>query len=240
MIKAVIFDLDDTLVDTSTVSQRVIEDVYTKNIDMFGGKKIDDVCAIASEVFSNLINNTEIPSPSAAILVWFGIFNKLDKKPSIKDIVSLRKQMIDSFSRNVKAVFSVDKVFAYLRKNNIKIGVLTNGTFMEQAEKLIQTNLDIDIDYLVGTDMTVVEKPNAKAFNYILNLINANPQEVVMVGDSLESDIIGAMNVGMTGVLFRSGWRHYSEEEERKADFVISELSELIDLLARSFVRGGL
>lgn len=231
MYKAVIFDLDDTLVNTTEVSKMVVKKVYSDNIDYFNGKTVDEVYNIASKVFSRLTCDKNIPTPSATILVWFGIFEELGiTPPPLRRIVELRQKVIKAFSQNVKKIKGVDEVLSCLRNKEIKIGVLTNGPFLEQAQKAIVAGIDRKIDYLVGTDMCVADKPDPKAFNFILKKLAVNSSEAIMVGDSLEADVLGAQNVGMKGVLYRSGWRDYTKQEKAKADFIIDDLSELYRL----------
>lgn len=50
--------------------------------------------------------------------------------------------------------------------------------------------------------MVGVKKPNPRIFNFALDSANANPDESVMIGDSLEADIEGAHNIGMETIYF--------------------------------------
>jgi len=117
----------------------------------------------------------------------------------------------------------------YLRANNIKIGVLTNGTFYQQTNKLIALTIDHLIDYLVTPDMCLVAKPDPKAFHYILEKLQVKPEESLMIGNNFTADIVGAKRAGMDAVYLDLGTN--KKTNEVRPDFRVTSLKDIISWL---------
>ena len=71
------------------------------------------------------------------------------------------------------------------------------------------------------------KKPDERMFQFSLNLAKANPQTSIMIGDSLEADILGAKNSGMKQVYFNPKEISHSEELTHE----IKGLKELMSIL---------
>ena len=69
-----------------------------------------------------------------------------------------------------------------------------------------------------------IPKPDPRIFRHTIDLLGVHPSEAVMVGDSLEADIKGALGAGLQAVLIDDGFSEWGGPK-------IMELSELPDLL---------
>jgi HAD superfamily hydrolase (TIGR01458 family) len=83
------------------------------------------------------------------------------------------------------------------------------------------------LEYAAGVEATVVGKPARAFFALALGQLGAEPAEAAMVGDDVESDVVGAMRAGLRGVLVRTG--KYREEAARAAEL---EPTMVIDSIA--------
>ena len=81
MIKAVIFDLDDTLCNTSDVLQKALRRTFKDNLSHFPGKTTDEMMELNTRAFNDIFLDENIPVPSAMILIWFRLFELLDIRP---------------------------------------------------------------------------------------------------------------------------------------------------------------
>ena len=89
---------------------------------------------------------------------------------------------------------------------NVKIAVVTNNVRNEQVEKLHKLHLDHLIDELVTSEETGSIKPDPLIFHVALERIGCRADEVVMIGDSWKSDILGATQAGIRAIwLNRTG-----------------------------------
>ncbi|MEX1255224.1 MAG: HAD family hydrolase [Dehalococcoidia bacterium] len=118
-----------------------------------------------------------------------------------------------------------------LQQRGYRLGSVTNRTFggprfLEEVDELGLADyfevisISCDLGYM---------KPRAEIFEHALDALAIEPQEVVMVGDSLKADVGGAQALGMTAV-----WRRLPKTKEEvdgiKPDFIIDELREIPDL----------
>ena len=88
------------------------------------------------------------------------------------------------------------------------------------------TGLEKYYDKIVDSEMVGVKKPNPIIFEYALKLANISPEEGLMIGDSIEADIIGARQVGMKALHFNV----HGEVGHRYCP-MISDLSEIKSFL---------
>lgn len=228
MLKAVIFDLDDTLCNSHEVFPPAIEKTFQKYLVHFPGKTVAEMVALERKAADQVFEDPTVPTPVALTLLWIKLFELLGLKPDLKAIIEMRRMTWEEMYKTINLLPGADELLDYLVSKKIKVGVLTNGPFLEQAEKLIILGIDKKVDYLVGTDLTMVDKPDPKAFNYILNKLGVKASEAVMVGDYVQFDILGAKSVGMRGILLKHDFRKHTPEEEKEADLVINSLGEAL------------
>ena len=90
------------------------------------------------------------------------------------------------------------------------------------------------IEYASGSKAYVVGKPAAAFFDGVLDDLATEPEQTGMVGDDVESDVAGAMNEGLAGILVRTG--KYREEFVRESGVtpsaVVDSIADVPDLLA--------
>ena len=91
---------------------------------------------------------------------------------------------------------------ALLRKQGYTVGVGTNMTADRQFEKLEKLGLIELVDFLVTSEEAGAEKPDARLFALCAEKARCPASDCVYVGDSLESDILGALQSGMRAVWF--------------------------------------
>jgi HAD superfamily hydrolase (TIGR01458 family) len=92
----------------------------------------------------------------------------------------------------------------------------------------------LGLQQAAGVTATVLGKPAEEFFMTALGLLDAAPEHTVMVGDDVESDVVGGQAAGMTGVLVRTG--KFQPDDEHGVDgerphHVIDSIAELPDLL---------
>ncbi|MVA75147.1 HAD-IA family hydrolase [Auraticoccus sp. F435] len=88
-----------------------------------------------------------------------------------------------------------------LRRQGLRVGVLTNGDEAQQRDKLDVVGLTAEIDVLIASSTLPFGKPHPLAFAAAVERLGVRAEEVLMVGDSLENDVRGALAAGMSAVL---------------------------------------
>lgn len=90
------------------------------------------------------------------------------------------------------------------------------------------------LEYASGKKADIVGKPSAKFFQLAIDSMGLKPQEVVMVGDDIESDIEGAQKAGMKAILVRTGKFKPSDlDKPIWPDEVIDSIAQLPEVLAK-------
>jgi len=118
-----------------------------------------------------------------------------------------------------------------LQSRGYRLGCVTNRVFSGPAffAEVDELGLTPYFDTLVASCDIGYMKPHPKIFEHTLETLAIEPQEALMVGDSLRADVAGAQALGMTAV-WRKPRKPIEELNGAEPDFVIDELRELIEL----------
>ena len=128
----------------------------------------------------------------------------------------------------------LNEVFACLTRGAKLIAIHKNRFW--QTEHGLQMDIGAFItglEYAANTQAMLIGKPSADFFNMALTDLNMQSNEVLMVGDDIDSDVGGAQTAGLMGVLVRTGkYRQaYAESSAIKPDAVIDSVADLPELL---------
>jgi len=118
-----------------------------------------------------------------------------------------------------------EKVLAYLQKK-YTLHIISNGFRETTLTKMDLSGLNPYFSNVIISEEVGVNKPDKAVFQYALNKANASLEESIMIGDSLEADIYGAMNFGMKAIFFNP----LNKEKPADVSMQISHLEELINL----------
>ncbi|MFZ5815746.1 MAG: HAD family hydrolase [Bacillota bacterium] len=115
----------------------------------------------------------------------------------------------------------------HLRERGFQIGLVSNwdGTLVERCAVW---GLTPYVDFIGDSEVYGSPKPDPAFFHHVLEQLGVAPAEAFHVGDSWGADVVGARAAGVTAVLFDP-----LEQEERPADYVIRDLTELYALIDR-------
>lgn len=126
-----------------------------------------------------------------------------------------------------------------LKSNQYRLGIFSNAGDDKDVQQLIENfGIRDHFDFVLTSAACFYRKPHERAFEISLAQWNITPQEAAMVGDSLEADVIGAKQVGMTAIWITRRAQFTREDMQRiKPDFSLRKLSELsptLDMLSLS------
>ncbi|MGI6182200.1 MAG: HAD family hydrolase [Agathobaculum sp.] len=121
---------------------------------------------------------------------WNAVFDKMQVRPGVH-------QLLDE-----------------LKMRGIKTAVCTDMLADIQMEKLAYLDLLDRVSYLVSSEEAGMDKPGAPIFWLALQKCGCLPQEAVMVGDNFRHDIQGALDQGIAGVWLN--WTHLPKPEEAR------------------------
>jgi len=120
---------------------------------------------------------------------------------------------------------STKEILDYLRPD-YRLHIITNGFAEIQTKKLLNAGIHDYFKVIVNSEMAGVKKPDPKIFKMALELANVKPQNALMIGDSLEADILGAQKVGLHTL-------HFNSNQEPAHEFcaIITHLGEIKNFL---------
>ncbi len=185
-IKAVLFDLDETILDRS----RSLELFLTWEASEFLNLPFAD-CERYIERFLELDNNGLGDKTEIYSVLWkeFGLYEQT--------AAELAANYRNSFSRFCFEKRHVDQAVSVLKSNDYRLGVVTNGPSPFQENNLEALGLTQFFDTVVVSDAVNVRKPDPEIFKVACSNISVDTEHCVFVGDNPEADIQGANNLGM-------------------------------------------
>ena len=127
------------------------------------------------------------------------------------------------------------KTLSQLHREGYRIGLVSNAADGSHVRRLMDAaGIRSFFDPLVVSADIGYRKPSPEPFQVVLEAWELAPDEVVMIGDSLEHDVLGANQVGMRTIWFRGGRSTAGEDEDSgqlRPDRVAEQLSQLPGLL---------
>lgn len=131
-------------------------------------------------------------------------------------------------------------ILSWLREKGYRVGILTDGYFFVQRQKIRALRLEYHVDEIIFTDLLGREfwKPHPRPFELVLDKAGCPADQAVYVGDNPLKDFLGAKKVGMRTIQIKRNDGIYSREKAppgSEADLVIPSLLEIKSLLDRDF-----
>lgn len=223
-IQHIFFDLDHTLWDFDKNSGLTFEKIFEIHEVDVSLEKFLNVYEPINFKYWKLYREEKVTKQELRYGRLKDTFNEID--------ISLSDQLIDNLSEDYIVYLSsfnnvFDSTYDVLDYLNAKyeLHIITNGFEEAQEKKMKASNLRKYFSTVTNSEMVGVKKPNPKIFNFAMDLANAKPEHSVMIGDSLEADIKGAINVGMQALYFDYKNLDYNDSYQR-----ITHLSALKDL----------
>lgn len=224
MYRLLLLDIDDTLYDAES-SYRTAEEVVFKELNrryslLTWDTFIEHYRKARSLVHKQLDGFASMHNRFLYFQTMMEMMG-LSLEPGV--LLRLTKLYWRAVLQNSRPYPGVKKTLRILKEHNVRIGVVTDLLAQVQAEKLLRLGVDKYIDFMVSSEETGREKPHPSMFLTAIYKARIIPEEAVMVGDNVEKDILGAKDVGITGILFRS--------HDDRADYSIDRFEELIPIM---------
>ena len=193
--KGIIFDLDNTLYSYTDCHNFALEKCinYLISITSYNYEKIYNIYNKISIDIKNELQNTASSHNKSIYFKKMLEILKLD--------YSLFRYLNDiywnNFYEKMKPYDYVKEFLEWNKKNNIKIGILTNYETEYQIIKLEKLGLLKYIDHILTSEEVGIEKPSYKMFYKMLDYMELTINDIIMFGDDFEKDIKGALNLNI-------------------------------------------
>lgn len=223
MIKAIIFDLDNTLVDFLLLKRRAVDAAVHAMID--AGLEIEYNEAVKK--INEIYDREGIEYQQVFDHLLKDVYGKIDYKIISAGVVAYRKAR----EAALKPYPKVFPTLIELIKMGLKLAVVSDAPVKEAWLRLSYINFHHLFDVVITYDDSHEKKPSPVPFNMALKKLNLKAEECLMIGDWAERDMVGARAVGMKTVFARYGDAFNTGNPE--SDYDINCVSELINIVKK-------
>lgn len=224
-IKHIFFDLDHTLWDfdkNSGLTFQKIFDLHKINVGLNDFLKVYEPINFK---YWKLYREEKVSKPKLRYGRLKDAFDAIDFKVKDNVINQLSEDYITYLTTFNNVFEGTYDILEYLEPK-YELHIITNGFEEAQTKKIEKANLRSYFKTVTNSEMAGVKKPNPKIFNHALKLAEADPENSIMIGDNIEADVQGAIDVGMQAVLFDYANRNISSNYK-----TITKLKQLQEFL---------
>ena len=237
--KAILFDLDDTILAFSDAS-------------MLAWKKCCDEFVINNKVDFNSIELFEAVTRTRK---WYWS-DSARNKSGREDMKNARREVFryaletfdfkneqkiletaDSYSQMQESLWrlfnGLPKAFEILQKNKISMVVVTNGKADVQRSKLRRFDIDRYFEHVIIDSEVGFSKPDIEIYQIALNKLSLSPKEVWMIGDNLIWDVKAPQELGIFSV-----WNDFEKkgmpiETDVIPDMIVNSIYEMVSKIVK-------
>lgn len=253
--RAVIFDLDDTLIWDERISRRALMETAVEGSRRSGvdAGRLDAAAKIAADELWHAHAPVDRCNQLGIVAfegMWGHFHGEKDYLRHLREWVPQFRKLVwqkalasEGFDNDIVAsdlgeffakrrrelqdpLPGAEEILRKLRAAGVRVGLLTNGAPDLQREKIESSGLGMHFDAAVVSGEIGTGKPEPEIFHHLLEKLGVAPDEALMVGNSLARDIVGAKRAGLA-----SCWIALEDEDEPvglvEPDYTIRSLGEL-------------
>lgn len=225
-IKAILFDLDDTLLDGKTAQNNALKDFKEifprlKQIDK---TELEEKWRGITLKHYDTFQKGKITFEESRIRRMQDLFlivgDKLSKEES-KERFKIYKKLYEdnwiAFSDAIEVLKSLNGKY--------KLGIITNGDSTQQREKIDKIGITKYFDQITISSEVGYAKPDREIFEVTCNKLNVKPEECVMIGDKFKVDVQGGINIGMKSIWINR------KNEDINYDLQTTSLKKIMEII---------
>ncbi|MFT7901146.1 YjjG family noncanonical pyrimidine nucleotidase [Tenacibaculum ascidiaceicola] len=218
-IKHLFFDLDHTLWDFDRNSKLTFQRIFEEQQITIPIDEFLEAYIPVNLKYWRLYREDKIEKTSLRYYRLKETFDSL-KYTASDDLINLISEDYIRYLPYFNYLFDdAIEVLQYL-ESKYHLHIITNGFEEVQNLKLEKSGIHKFFKQIITSECVGVKKPNPKVFEFALNKAGAKAHQSVMIGDSYEADVMGAINSGMKAI-------HFSQEDRNNEVQRITTLVEL-------------
>jgi len=221
MIKAVLFDLDGTLLNRDESIKGFVNHQYERLKKWVGHIPKDKYITRFIEldkrgyvwkdkVYQQLIQEFDI------------------SKMTLEDLL---QDYISEFRFNCVPFDNLIQMLEDLKSKNVLLGMITNGYGQFQMDNIKALGIERYFDVILVSEWEGIKKPDPEIFKKALEKLDVPPEQSIFVGDHPKNDVKAAQSIGMKGI-----WKKDVQWNYVEADFTVNDLMEL-PLIVKNLTR---
>lgn len=137
---------------------------------------------------------------------------------------------LDFCSSKPGVIEDAHELMDYLKRKGYKIHMTSNGFHEVQYKKLAACGLRDYFDTIILSEDAGANKPSPLFFDYALKQTGAQRESTLMLGDNLQTDILGALSSGIDAMLFNR-WNVDIKNCPQVPSFIVNNLKEIMKVL---------
>lgn len=229
VINHIIFDLDHTLWDFNRNSRETLEVLFLEhNIENKINIPYKQFLTQYYKVTNSLwhLYNKKVISKEELRLTRLPLVFAKYKYQNEKLFQKMEKQYLATCPKKPHLIPGALELLTHLTSHKHTLHLLTNGFKDIQHQKLKASEINQYFTHIVTSECSGYSKPEPKAFLHLLEKIDCQPNECIMIGDNLDTDITGSNKIGMQNIYFNP------EKINHKANptYEVYTLEEIITL----------
>lgn len=225
MIKAVLIDVDDTLLDFDESAKMSMH----MAAEEMGITLPENIWEVFQEVNKCLWHDLEkglLTNDELFRVRWAKIF---DAAGITADGPAFEAEFLRGLSICAPVIAGAEELTAYLHEKYI-IGIASNGPYEQQVNRLEKVGLLSYVDHMFVSGKIGHAKPSRAFFDACMEMLgDIHPSQVMMIGDSISADITGAKDYGMQTCWYNHKGAPLVQGEI--ADYIVDSLREIKEIL---------
>ena len=221
MIKGVVFDLDNTLLDFMKMKEFAVKAAIRGMIE--AGLKVNEDKSYIE--INSIYEEFGWENQKVFDVFLEKSIGHVDNKFLAAGIVAYRRAR----EANLMAYPNVNKTLMALTKSGIKLGVVSDAPSREAWMRIYYLNLYHYFDVVITFDDSGERKPSPIPFQLALDGMGLRPEETIMIGDWPERDVVGAQQIGMKTAFARYGDTFGTVNSG--ADWDLNDIYQLVSII---------
>lgn len=202
MFRALLMDLDDTLIKSSQVYDRALE-FASYYLAAKNNLSLNEFFPIVKKKDTLIRKNfPTVHTRHSRILVYRHALDEIGAQYSLSDLPAAEDIYWEFFDENVSLYPGVVDALKKIHDAGIKTAVVSDGDLRGRIRKIEAVGLLPYIDQVFASEETIFEKPFSAIFTLALSKLNVKNTEALMIGNNYKNDIQGAQLVGIKAAIF--------------------------------------
>jgi HAD superfamily hydrolase (TIGR02253 family) len=236
MVKGIIFDVDNTLIDFMRMKKISISEAIDAMID--AGLKMSHKKAF--DILHELFGEMGIEGRSLFQKFSKRALGKVDDKIVAAAVITHRR----IWSGFLHTYPGVIRTLIELKKKGLKLCIVSDARRFHVYERLYAMRIIDFFDVIVTHNDTKKFKPSRRPFVHALHKVKLKPEDCVMVGDWMKGDVMGAQKMGMKGCLAHYGRlnkftktmsdKNHLKKVKCKPNYVLKKFPDILEVVENS------
>jgi putative hydrolase of the HAD superfamily len=233
-LKAIFFDIDDTLYSTYEFSEMARENAIKAMINAGLRMSKEELRQELDEIVHEFSSNYEHHFDKLLMRIPRRFYKGINPAVLIAaGVVAYH----DTKFRHLNAYDDAVEVLKLLYNSDLILGIITAGITIKQSEKLIRLKV---MPYMTPSaifisDQIGISKPNVKLYQRACSDLNIRPSESMYIGDNPRNDIDPPNQIGMITVRNCRSSRYLDQQSDTEPDYEIHNFWDLLDILREDF-----